>query len=166
MKVHIDTSGILSMLEDIGEGILDMKESTALKIADNIIDTSASLCPRATGTLAKATYVQSDGSKVTFGHGGPNDLLRPQVEYRDDLGNVIKTYDPEYVSEYAYIVHEDLTTPHKHGEAKFLEKAILKHQNEVTNALANDYADMMQNTGIKWRGRGKPKKRGGLGWTR
>lgn len=166
MKVQLDTSGILSMLEDIGDGILDMKESTALRIADNIIQSSASRCPKATGTLAKATYVQSDGSRVTFGHGGPNNLLRPAMEYRDDLGNVIKAYDPEYVSEYAYIVHEDLTTQHNNGEAKFLEKAIIEHESEITNALANDYADVMQNVGIKWRGRGKPKKRGGLGWTR
>lgn len=162
MKLTLDTSGIQSVLGNLGDGLFQVRRETGLKIVNAIMEESSDLCPVDTGTLKSSQYVIDLGDRIEFGYGGPNDKVREKTFVDRASGEVI--IECEYVSDYAATVHEDLLVEHKVGQAKFLEIPINNNANRAKWAIAEDFSNLMQNVGIKWGGRGKKKGRGMMSW--
>ena len=80
-----------------------------LKIAQDILDDSNALVPVDSGNLQRSGEIYVDNQ------------------------NKVQVY---YTEDYAIYVHEDLSTNHPNGEAKFLEKSINKNKKKLEKAIA------------------------------
>lgn len=149
-------AGINRIIDGIGEGIFDVRDTTAIAIANEIMDHSKELVPVDTGNLKSSGYTgQAIDGKLMFGYGEPNDSYREPKDYFDRRGKK-QSLSGEWASEYAWIVHEDLETPHEIGQAKYLEIPINKKAYRLTNLLAESFEDILaKRKPVKWRGSNK-----------
>lgn len=167
MKLILNTSGISSILENIGDDILQVKYDTALEIVVGIMKESYLQCPKKTGTLAASQYISPEADKITFGYGGPNNTLRPSTTYM--YGTRTMYTVPEYVNEYAEKVHENLIgNEFYNGKAKFLEDPINDYAPKANALMVNNFTDSLKGM-VKWKGSKKAKAAaiaGGKSWIR
>lgn len=82
--------------------------------------------PRETSTLAASAFYEVSGSYTNFeaviGYGGNGNPMNPRNHKR--------------ASQYMVQVHEDLSTPHATGKAKFLEDPMRNYQDKFLPGVA------------------------------
>ena len=112
-------------ISTIGFGV----KSILKEDAEAIMEDSKAMCPEDTGALIQSAFVELTKDRLaspeySFGYKG--DTLNPKTG--------------EFSGTYAVKVHEDLTVYHEKGEAKFLEKAVLKHAAKYQASLSKKLA--------------------------
>lgn len=110
---------VLGNLSRLGIGIGLAAGGTLYREGERIMtESKQSYVPVDTGTLRNSGHVANpaithDGAEVVMGFGGPAEA-------------------------YAFAVHEDLTSHHSHGSAKYLERPLQEAERTMDGRLAAD----------------------------
>lgn len=110
-SVNVKYGGFNKSLRKLKQQMLSKSKSALDKYSKEIQQESIRECPKDTGALSNSSYIEKEDSseeiKRVIGYGGDNVQINP------------RTGQP--TSEYATIVHEDLSRLHPNGKSKFLE---------------------------------------------
>lgn len=131
MRVRIEVSGDKDLMASITR--LGEAGETAAKVA---LDAVAKRIVPAAQSLAPVEEVDGgalrDSIRSTRPTRGPAGIVASIVAGGAPLLSHLKATHHDAGSEvYAFIQHEDLTLKHTQGEAKFVEKAVLRHADEI-----------------------------------
>lgn len=107
----------LDMLANV---VSDDMVNAAIEFGEEVLAASNALIPVDTGTAAQAAGIKQEparsGARVRVGYAVTKDPVNPR--------------SGELASSYLTTLHEDLSTPHENGQAKFFETAIMQHSYE------------------------------------
>lgn len=123
VRIIVDKRSIQTFrnkLDMLANVVSDDMLNVAIEFGEEVLAASNALIPVDTGTAAQAAGIKQEpartGARVRIGYAVQKDPINPRTG--------------ESASSYITTLHEDLSTPHANGQAKFFETAIAQHSYE------------------------------------